>query len=585
MLRRWFSKLFPRHAPSAAGVNEKGIAVWQSGDLPAAEHLFREALGLDPAHAPSASNLGMVLFGQGQFEEALARLRRAVELDPAHVGARANLGGVLHRMQWVEESLIHFREALRLAGNNPHLLASSLRPLMDACAWDEVLGRMEKLQRDVRLDVEDWADQIMPFVSLLLPLSEALQLRIARRHAAGIEERARMLRRPVLHTHEGGKLRIGYVSSDFHDHATAYLVTGMLEAHDRERFEVFAYSTGPDFEGSVYRRRIRAACSRFVDIRLASDEASAGRIAADGVDILVDMNGHTAGGRLDLFALRPAPIQVAFLGYPGTTGASFIDYLIADRIITPPGCDDAYSEKLVRLPHSYQPNERPALQAATAMSRKTAGLPDDAFVYCSFNQHFKLEPQIFRLWMRVLCSMPGSVLWLMAGNRLSETRLREEADKAGVASSRLIFAPFVTRDRHLARHRLADLCLDTHTVNGHTTASDALLAGVPMLTWPAHSFAGRVGASLLHAAGLPDLIAAGAEEYFDMAVGLAGDASKLRELRERLAAAHASAPLFDAARFAGDIERAYLKMAELRDGVFAPRGIDARDLWPDKGTS
>ena len=573
MLRRWYSKLFPGPAPSAAGVNEKGIAVWQSGDLPAAETLFREALGLDPFHAPSSSNLGMVLFGQGQFEEALSCLRRAVELDPVHVGARANLGGVLHRMQWVDESLIHFREALRLAGDNPHLLASSLRPLMDACAWDEVLGRIEKLNRDAREDTEDWADQIMPFVSLLLPLSEALQLRIARRHAAMIEERARMLPGPAQHGRVIGKLRIGYVSSDFHDHATAYLVTGMFEAHDRQRFEIFAYSSGPDSQDSSYRRRIRA-CSKFVDIRTMTDVASAERIAADGIDILVDMNGHTAGGRLDLFALRPAPIQVAFLGYPGTTGASFIDYLIADRIITPPGCEAGYSEKLVRMPHSYQPNERPADPAAMAMGRREAGLPDDAFVFCCFNQHFKLEPQVFRLWMRMLNAMPASVLWLIAGNPLSESRLREEAQNAGIASSRLVFAPFVAREQHLARHRLADLCLDTHTVNGHTTGSDALLAGVPMVTWPAATFAGRVGASLLQAAGLPDLVAGSAEEYFDMAVGLARAPKLLLDLRERLAAAHASAPLFDAAKFAADLERAFVHMDVLRARGLAPRGFE-----------
>jgi protein O-GlcNAc transferase len=575
MLRRWIRKLLPGMRDAAAA-NENGIALWQLGDLSAAEALFREALVRDSGHAPSCSNLGMVLFGQGKLQEALVNLRQAVEFDPAHIGARANLGGVLHRMQWIEESLEHFREALRLSGDNPHLLASSLRPL-DACAWDEVLLRLEKLQRDALEDRENWADQIMPFASQLLPLSEALQLRIARWHAAKIENHTGMLPRTDVSKLPGARIRIGYVSTDFHDHATAYLATAMLEAHDRGRFEIFAYSAGLQDAGR-YRKRISLACAHFVDISAMTGAASAALIAADGIDILVDMNGHTAGGRLDIFALRPAPIQVAFLGYPGTTGAAFIDYLIADQYIAPPGCEAGFSEHLVRMPHSYQPNERPAYPAALKVTRVETGLPEDAFVFCCFNQHFKLEPQIFRLWMRILSAIPESVLWLIAGNRLSESRLIEQAQLAGVDPARLIFAPFVERERHLARHRLADLCLDTHTVNGHTTGSDALLAGVPMVSWPASSFAGRVGASLLHAAGMPELLVTSAENYVELAMGLARTPSRLLDLRDKLAAAHGNAPLFDASRFAFDLERAFLKMSKLRNEGHAARGFAVQEL-------
>lgn len=571
MLRRWIAKLFPG-APDAAGINERGIALWQSGDLPAAEALFRQALTINPAHAPSASNLGMVLFGQARADEALVHLRRAVELDPAHLGARANLGGVLHRLQFVEESLDHFREALRLGGDHPHLLASSLRPLMDACAWEEVQERLDRLQRDAREERDNWADQIMPFVSQLLPLSESLQLRIARWHSGKIEAHARGFAGPAAGRPAGARLRVGYVSSDFREHATAYLATAMLEAHDRSRFDIVAYSAGPD-DGGSYRRRIAAACEAVVDISAMNDAAAASRIAADGIDILVDMNGHTAGGRLDIFALRPAPVQVAFLGYPGTTGAAFIDYLISDRQLTPPGSETGYSESLVLMPHSYQPNERPQQQAGAAMTRAEAQLPEQAFVFCCFNQHFKLEPQIFGLWMRILGAVPGSVLWLIAGNRLSEARLRQEAQRAGIDPGRLIFAPFTDRVRHLARHRAADLCLDTHTVSGHTTGSDVLQAGVPMLAWAGPTFAGRVGASLLCAAGLPDLVAKSREEYLQTAVALAGDPSRLRDLRARLAAAHRGAPLFDPGGFAAALELAFGEMARRRREALAPRGF------------
>ena len=587
MFRRWFRKLFPR-APDAASLNETGIALWQAGELAAAERQFRAALAQYSGHAPSASNLGMVLFGQGKFEEALPCLRRAVELDPRHVGARANLGGVLHRMQSVEESLLHFREAMRLGGENPHLLASSLRPLMDACAWDEVADRLGALQRDADENRDNWADQIMPFVSLFLPISEALQLRIARWHADKIEAGARALPRPSDRTGSGAclglgdaKLRIGYLSSDFHDHATAYLATEMLEAHDSDRFDIFAYSSGPEIGGD-YRRRIKSACSHFgahfVDIRTISDAAAAARIAADGIDILVDMNGHTAGGRLEIFALRPAPIQVAFLGYPGTTGSTFIDYLIVDRHIAPPGSEAGYSESVVRMPHSYQPNGRPPAPLPGLMTREEAGLPKDAFVFCCFNQHCKIEPLVFGMWMRILAAVPRSVLWLIEGNRLSETRLHGEARRAGIEPQRLIFAPFVARARHLARHRLADLCLDTHFVNGHTTGSDVLLAGAPMLTWPGSTLAARVGASLLHAAGLPELIASSEENYIDIAIGMARAPQRLIHLRAKLAAAHAGAPLFQAGMFAADLERALAHMAQLKSSGLPARGFNVCDF-------
>ncbi|WP_088284528.1 UDP-N-acetylglucosamine-peptide N-acetylglucosaminyltransferase [Ideonella sp. A 288] len=380
--------------------------------------------------------------------------------------------------------------------------------------------------------------------------------------------------RPTEHGTAGDsaprRLRLGYLSGDLQQHATAWLMVEMLEAHDHARFELHAYSHGADVGGGM-RQRLAAAFDGFHDIAALDDTAAARAIHADGIDILVDLKGYTAGSRTSLLTYRPAPVQVGFLGYPGTLGGDFCDYLVSDRFVTPAAAAADYSEALACLPHSYQPHGRPATVAATS-TRAAAGLPDDGLVLCCFNQAFKFTPEVFGLWCTVLDQAPGSVLWLL-GSEAAEGNLRREAMARGVAPHRLVFAPHLPQDEHLARLPLADLVLDTLPCNAHTTASDALWAGVPMLTCAGDTFASRVAGSLLHAVGLPELVTHSLDDYAALAVALATDAPRLAALRARLEVLRRDAPLFDVPAYTTDLESLYDAMWRRHCSGLPPQAI------------
>jgi predicted O-linked N-acetylglucosamine transferase (SPINDLY family) len=387
------------------------------------------------------------------------------------------------------------------------------------------------------------------------------------------------LQRPRTRT---GRLRVGYLSGDFYDHPIAHLVQGIFGWHDRDHFEIFAYSFGPA-DDSVYRRHIIAGCEHFVDVADLSVPELARRIAADGIHLLVDLMGHTGINRLGALALRPAPVQVSFLGMLGTTGADFLDYLITDRTVTPPEFAADFTEKFVTLPHSYLIAEplgadaRPAEPEDRAALRSAHGLPERAFVYCSFNSTYKIEPRAFDVWMRILSRVPDSVLWLYTAGPAFEDNLQREAAAHGVDPGRLVFARFVPRPEHLRRHRAADLFLDTLLYNAAATASLALQAGLPVLTCPGDTFASRVGASLLHAVGMPELVASDVAEYERRAVELAQAPEALRQVSERLAEHLATAPLFDTARFVRNLERAYRAMRANYEAENSPRAIESSE--------
>jgi predicted O-linked N-acetylglucosamine transferase (SPINDLY family) len=369
-----------------------------------------------------------------------------------------------------------------------------------------------------------------------------------------------------------GPIRIGYLSSDYHEHPTAYLIAELLERHDRARFVVHGFSTGPDDRGPS-RARVIAGCDRFVDLERVAHVDAARRIAADHIDILVDLNGLTQGARPRMLAHRPAPLQVNYLGYPGTMGADFIDYVIVDPVVVPADEQPWFDEQLVHLPHSYQVNDSKRPVAAVRPTRAAAGLPDTGFVFCCFNSSYKLRPEFLAIWLRLLAAVPDSVLWLLEFAPAASDRLRRAAAAGGIDPMRLVFAPSVRFPDHLARQPLADLCLDTLPYGGHTTASDALWSGVPLVTCRGATFPGRVGASLLTALGLPELIAEGLADYEALALALARDPERLGALRRRLAAARDTAPLFDCARFTRDLERAYDAMMARHDAGLPPAAI------------
>ncbi|GAA0747424.1 hypothetical protein GCM10009107_15910 [Ideonella azotifigens] len=413
--------------------------------------------------------------------------------------------------------------------------------------------------------------RLPPFHLLSLPGISAADQRdcadqwMAARLAASADERALLAREfastDLLAAPGPGpatrRLRIGYLSCDFHQHATALLMVEMLEAHDAADFELHAYSHGAD-DGLGMRQRLARCFAQFHDISGLDDLQAARAIHADGIDILVDLKGYTAGTRTALLTYRPAPLQVSFLGYPGTLGGGFCDYLISDHFITPQDRAGDYSEALACMPHSYQPHGR-SMALPPAPSRAAAGLPEQGLVLCCFNQAYKFTPAMFDIWCQLLAQVPGSVLWLLHSDQ-AEGNLRQEAMQRGIAPHRLVFAEDQPHAAHLARLQLADLALDTSPYNAHTTASDALWAGVPLVTCAGETFASRVAGSLLRAVGLPELVTHDLVAYAALAASLATDPARLRALRLRLAALRVHAPLFDVPGHARSLETLYRAM-------------------------
>jgi protein O-GlcNAc transferase len=368
------------------------------------------------------------------------------------------------------------------------------------------------------------------------------------------------------------KLRIGYFSADFHDHATMHLMAGVLECHDRDAFEIHAFSYGPEIEDAM-RARARATVDHFHECARMPDGAIIAASRKAGIDIAVDLKGYTQDARLAPFAARLAPLQVSYLGYPGTIGGDFLDYILADATVLPMDQQRLYDEKIIHLPDSYQANDDRRAIAPVTPSRVEAGLPENGFVYCCFNNAYKITPEIFACWMRILTAVPGSVLWLLNNEADAMARLCGVAEAQGIDPARLVFGPSLPSAQHLARHRLADLFLDTLPYNAHTTASDALWAGLPVLTQLGQAFAGRVAASLLKAIGLPEMITRDAAEYEALAIALGRDPARIAALKAKLAAAIPTAPLFDTPRFTRHLEAAYRLMWQRHVEGKAPEGF------------
>ena len=534
--------------------------LFQEGDrFPEAEAQYRIAISLRPDYPEAHYNLASLLQGQNRLDEAEAAYRRAISLRPDRAGAYNNLGVLLREQNRFAEAEAAFGRAFEISSDfNCNLL--HLHQHM--CRWTE---RESEIALLLDAAAGKRGGNIDPFHLLSIPeCGPLLQRACARRFAEYCA--GRRLSRAPLHgparKADSGRLRLGYLSADFHAHATTFLLAEVLELHDRNRFETIGYSLGPD-DGTSASRRIRGAFDRLRDLRTLPAEEAARTIAADSVDILVDLKGYTKFNGVGILALRPAPVQVNWLGYPGTMGCERLaDYIVGDPVVTPPSHAPFYSETLALMPHSYQPNDRQR-RIAPPTTREAHGLPEKGFVFCSFNQGYKITPELFGLWARLLASLPGSVLWLLEDDRgpARENLLREAALR-GISPERIIFAGRLPLADHLARLRLADLMLDTFPCTSHTTASDALWAGLPLVTRLGETFAARVAGSLLHAAGLPQLAVASFEGYFDLALDLATRPGKLAALKDRLEGSRLTCPLFDSARFTRDLERLFERMWE-----------------------
>jgi len=530
------------------------------------------ALVLRPDNIEALSNRGIALLDLARPEQALASFEEAIALKPDFADALDNRGNALRAIKRYAASAAAFAELVTKEPGHPGAHGNMFHDKLRTCDWSDYAATAMRLA----LEVDQGKKSELPFSFLAHSGDPALQLKCARDYVANNFPASR---HPISagRRYRHDKIRLAYLSADFHEHATAYLMAGLFEAHDRSKFEVSAISFGPRGAGEV-RQRLERAFDRFVDGRRNSDREVAELLAKSEIDIAVDLKGITTGARFGIFSHRGAPLQVSYLGYPGTTGAEYIDYVVADRHVIPTGHERHYSEKVVRLPGTYQVNDSKRPISEYAPTRSELKLPERGFVFCCFNNSYKINPAVFDIWMRLLRCVDGSVLWLLENNADATSNLRREAEQRGVAAERLIFAPVIEISRHLARHRQGDLVLDTLPYNAHTTASDALWAGVPILTCAGETFASRVAGSLLHAVGMPELITHDLQTYEAMALKLATAPGILAELRSKLVRNRLSFALFDTDRFRRHLEAAYVTMYERYQQGEPPMSFDVPPL-------
>jgi protein O-GlcNAc transferase len=540
----------------------RGLARVAVRELPAALADFDHVLALDPTHLDALNNRGLVLSELGLLDEAMVCFTTVTESLPSHFEAHNNLGDVLRDKQQMDRALVSYRIALGLRPEHPLLAGTTLHTQTRLCDWQALPERLSA----VCSDLQNGQASSQPFC--LLSMLDAPDV-----HRMGAES---FVQTKVLTQQSrldqwapasGRRIRVGYYSSDYSDHIMGQQMAHLYETHDTERFELFAFSLGPDVRDNT-RMRLLATFEHFIDASTMSDRSVSVLSRELGIDIAVDLNGYTSKARPAIFALGCAPVQVSYLGYAGTTGASYMDYLIADRVVIPEESRQHYSEQIVYLPDSFMVNDNTRVRSERQFTRAELGLPEQGFVFRCYNNSYKILPEVFDCWMRLLQQLPGSVLWLLDENPTATANLKREAQQRGVDPARLVFSGRIEMSEHFARNRVADLFLDTFPYTAHSTACDALWSGLPVLTRMGESFASRVAGSLLTAMNLPELITHSLAEYEARALHLAQHPQELAVLRERLIANRDSGPLFDTARFARHIEAAYTLMHQRRvDGL------------------
>ena len=561
----------PDHAEA---LNNLGSALFHQGALRDAEGLLRQALQRAPRLAEAWNNLGNVLAELDRLDDAIAAYHAALRIQPRHPEALANLGLTLHARNRTEEAIAALHQALALRPDYAQAESTLLHLSQITCDWAAVAALSPRVDAATQAAIAAGRrPSEPPFVSVGRCDDSAVNFAIAR---AWADDMARhyppAYRHPAAGRRRNGeRLTIGYVSSDLGEHAVGHLMRGQFRNHDRDRFRIHLYTKL--LIGSPHREQVVGDGDLHRDIDHMDPADVARRIHDDGVDILVHLNGWTKHHSLTVCAFRPAPIQAEHVGYPGTTGADFIDYNIVDSIVAPPEHAAFYREKLVHLPHCYQPNDNRQRIADGVLTRADCALPESGMVFASFNQSFKFDPLMWSAWMRLLAAVPGSVLWLLTYEGSGEANLRRAAEAAGVDAARLIFAPKMPKAEHLRRIQLADLCLDTRIYTGHTTTSDVLWTGVPVVALRGRHFASLVSTSGLTAMGLADLVTESLSDYEALALRLARDPAARAGLRARIAANRATSPLFDTARFVRNLELAYDRMWEIYCDGLPPRPI------------
>ena len=516
--------------------------------------IYKTALQLKPDHHDAYNNQGNAYKALKQYQDALLCYHQAIQVNPNFAGAWYNKGNVLKDIKQFEEALYCYQKAYEINPKIEFLAGIKLHVKQQACEWRDLENEIDLLERSVAENLKT----AIPFTTLAMTDRADLHLK-----ASEIFKTSTFPYTPKPSNFGPNKvdekIRIGYYSADFHNHATAFLMVELFESHNTERFEIFGFSFGPNVEDEM-RQRLKRAFHQFIDVSMMSDEEVVNLSRELGINIALDLKGYTQDCRPGIFSQRCAPVQVSFLGYPGTMGAEYIDYLIADKHVVPIESQHHYSEKIVYMPNCYQVNDSRRVISNRQFSREELGLPAKGFVYCCFNNNFKILPSVFDSWIKILSHVDNSILWLFEDNSSASKNLRIEAQVRGLDPDRIVFAQRMELSDHLARHKVADLFLDTFPYNAHTTASDALWAGLPLLTLQGKSFASRVASSLLQNLKLTELIAKSFSDYERIAIELGLNSAMLNQVRNNLITNRATSPLFDGSLFAAHLESAFEEM-------------------------
>ncbi len=547
--------------------SNKGVALCELKRYDQAITHYDQAISLKPDYHEAWSNKGVALKELKRYEEAITCYDKALSLKPDYHGAWVNKGIALCELKRYDEAIACYDNALNLKPDIDWATGDLFHAKMKIGSWSGLAESLEHLSKKVVAN-EKVAN---PFLLLALNDDALLHKKSSEVYVQSRYSFNSVLG-PLFKHPKSQKIRVGYFSADFHNHATGYLMAELFELHDKNQFELVGFSFGPIVNDEM-RQRLEKSFDRFIEVGSMSDIEIAQLSRKLAIDIAIDLKGFTQDSRTEIFSYRAAPIQVNYLGYPGTMGADYIDYIIADRTLIPDQSQQFYAEKIVYLPNSYQVNDRKRAISDRKFTRQELGLPEKGFVFCCFNNNYKILPETFDGWMRILKAVQGSVIWLLADNPMAKDNLIKEAIAREVDCSRLVFAEHMLLSEHLARQHQADLFLDTVPYNAHTTTSDALWAGLPVLTLMGQSFASRVAASLLNAIGLSELITSTQEEYESLAIELAMNPQKLADIKLRLANNRLTAPLFNTPLFTKNLEATYIKMYERYQADLEPEHI------------
>ena len=550
----YFDKAISINSHSSEYFLNRGIAHRNLNQLEAAVRDYDKSIEMNPDASESYLARATARHLRKDLIQAVVDYGMAISINPECAEAFFNMGQALQQLKQADSASISFFKALEIKPDFDFLLGTCLHSKMKLCDWGDLGEGINILESEV----SSLKKVTTPFAALSLIDNPKLHLQAAKTYGNSKFPSNHLLG-PIPNRVPKDRIRVGYFSADFHNHATSYLMAELFEAHDRLKFEIYGFSFGPNTQDEM-RNRLSKGFDKFLDVSKLPDLEIAQLSRDLEIDIAIDLKGYTEDSRTEVFAYRCAPIQVNYLGYPGTMGVDYLDYVIADPIVVSESNVDSFAEKIAYLPNCYQVNDSKRKISDKPFTRLDCGLPEKGFVFCCFNNGYKIQPQTFQIWMRILQSVEGSVLWLYEDNATASANLREEAERLGVDSNRLIFAPRLPMEEHLARHCMADLFLDTLPYNAHTTASDALWAGVPVLTCMGKSFAGKVAASLLNAIDLPELITYNAQEYEKKATQLAADPQVLNRLKKQLSVNKTTSSLFNIGQFKGHFEAALSKM-------------------------